>query len=496
MTNNKITLDEKLIDLKNENIYPMHMPGHKRNPKFSLPDPYTFDITEIDGFDDLHHPETIIRDLINRYKRAYKSDETFLLPNGSTSGILSAICSICNTGDEIIVAANCHKSVFNAVNLIALTPHIIYPEGIVFEGSDNDIDMCGKICPKTVEDALETFPNSKCVIITSPTYEGIVSDCKAIAQSVHNNGKVLIVDQAHGAHFIWDNFFPEDALISGADIVIESIHKTLPALTQCAIMNVNLTHNNINVNKLKHMVQTFVSSSPSYVLMASMSQCINYMENDSSKDYNDYKKNLLNFYSEASKLEKLQLFQCENMDKSKLIIITSKTDITGYKLADILRNNYKIEVEMSSLNHVTCITSIADEMYGFIRLINALKSIDNSINISTIYNKNNCSYNTITIDENNAFLTDNNNTKMSIYDAYNMPYKSIILNESIAEISSRFIYKYPPGIPCIIPGEIITKEKSDFIINCLNNGEKMYGITKKDNDYYIDIIDLQRKDEP
>ncbi|MEE1516291.1 MAG: aminotransferase class V-fold PLP-dependent enzyme, partial [Lachnospiraceae bacterium] len=231
MSKSKDGLYEKLNSYSDGDVYPFHMPGHKRNmPLFKSA--YDYDITEIEGFDNLHHARGILRESMDMAAGFYGTKKTYYLVNGSTCGLLSAISAVVEYGDKIIIARNCHKAVYNAVYMNNLKASYIYPKPV------ENTSILGGIHPKDVEKALEENPDAKAVVITSPTYEGVVSYVQAIAKVVHEKGIPLIADEAHGAHFSMSGYFPKSALECGADIVIQSVHKTLPSLTQTALLHI------------------------------------------------------------------------------------------------------------------------------------------------------------------------------------------------------------------------------------------------------------------
>jgi len=253
-------LYSKLMAYGNSDVYPFHMPGHKRNKKFD--EFYKMDITEIEGFDNLHHPESIILEAEQRAAHLFGAEETFFLVNGSTSGILAAISSISKEGSTVLVARNSHKSVYHGIYLNNLKVTYLIPDVI------EEFDINGGIDPEEVRICMEHNKEIAGVIITSPTYDGVVSDIRKIADIVHEYGIPLIVDEAHGAHFpLWDEA-PESAISCGADMVIHSLHKTLPSLTQTALLHVN--GNIVDRDKIRRFLGIYQSSSPSYVLMASI----------------------------------------------------------------------------------------------------------------------------------------------------------------------------------------------------------------------------------
>lgn len=264
------TLYDKLMSYGNSDYYGFHMPGHKRNRSVTGAElPYEIDITEIDGFDDLHHAKGILRQAQERAAEVYHSEETCFLVNGSTAGILSAILGCTRRGEQILTARNCHKSVYHAIYMNELRPVYLYPK------FDAEMELNGPVTADDVESLLRQNPGIRAVMITSPTYDGVVSDVKKIAETAHRYGIPLIVDQAHGAHFGFHPYFPDHANRQGADVVINSVHKTLPALTQTALIHMNGTYaDREEIKRYLHMLQ---SSSPSYVLMAGIDNCIHLL---------------------------------------------------------------------------------------------------------------------------------------------------------------------------------------------------------------------------
>ena len=262
-----MTLYEKLKMYGQSDYYGFHMPGHKRNP--NLPGdriPYQIDITEIHGFDDLHHAEGILKEAQENAAAWFHAEETHFLINGSTSGILSAILGTTHRGDTILVARNCHKSVYHAIDMNELNPVYLYP------AFDSEAQLNTEISAEDVRTALEKNPKIRAVVIVSPTYDGVVSDVEAIAEAVHEKGIPIIVDEAHGAHFGFHPYFPENSNTKGADLVIHSLHKTLPSLTQTALLHVN--GDLVDRRKVKKYLDMLQTSSPSYVLMASIDACV------------------------------------------------------------------------------------------------------------------------------------------------------------------------------------------------------------------------------
>ena len=329
----------KLLNYCNEDFVPMHMPGHKRNiEQFSMGNPYGIDITEVDGFDNLHNPTGLIVDSMNCTAKMYGAKNTFYLVNGSSAGLLTAISAVAKRGHKIIMARNCHKSVYNAVYLNELYPVYVYPDSV------NDLGINSQISADNVEKLLEENKDVSAVIITSPTYEGIISDISAISEVVHKLGIPLIVDEAHGAHFHFHKAFPDSALDMGADIVVQSIHKTLPAFTQTALLHVK--GNLIDINKIRRYLDMYQSTSPSYILMAGIDNCMDFLRTKGPDMFHRYVMNLKAFRVNIKKLDHIKLFDTD--DISKLILYVPNGRLNGKQLYAILLNKFHIQLEMAS----------------------------------------------------------------------------------------------------------------------------------------------------
>ena len=316
---------DKLKNYSDSDYYAFHMPGHKRN--LDLMDgtsPYRIDITEIDGFDDLHHAEGILRDAQERAARVYQADETHFLVNGSTVGIISAILGTTEKGDSILVARNCHKSVYHAIYLNELDPVYLYPKFDTEQGLSTEIDAAD------VQKALEEHPKIRAVMIVSPTYDGVVSDIEKIAEIVHAKGCPLIVDEAHGAHFRFSDYFPVSATDLGADVVIHSLHKTLPSLTQTALIHFN--GNRIDRERLRYYLTVYQSSSPSYILMASIDECVRGMDECREEIMDTYVECLQQARERLKQLKNIKLIEAEHYDRSKIVLSVKNLKNTNGEL--------------------------------------------------------------------------------------------------------------------------------------------------------------------
>lgn len=463
--------------------YPFHMPGHKRRMDSLDPRlPWQLDITEIDGFDNLHSPSGILKDGMDRAARLYHSRRTFFLVNGSTCGILAGICAATAPGDTVLMARGCHKSVYHAVELRGLVPVYLMPSW------DESFGIFGSITPKAVEQALRENSKIRLVILTSPTYEGVLSDIAAIAQISHRHGVPLLVDEAHGAHLGFDARFPQSAVALGADIVIQSLHKTLPSLTQTALAH--LGGELIDEQRFAHQLSVFETSSPSYLLMGSIEACLGLLENPQAL-FSSYQERLLWFSEAARQLQHLRVLCCGcdslarhpsffAFDPSKLVISTKGTNLTGSALSQLLRERYHLELEMAMGDYALAMTSVCDTDEGFSRLAGALLELDAQSGADTAPSVS-------------PDIPCIPRQRLIPAQAALLPGRSTRTPDCVGMTSAQSVWAYPPGIPLLVPGEEISQEFLLQMQELENQGVALYG------DYgspagSLRILDLTQQD--
>ena len=484
-------LINRLAAYARSDMYPFHMPGHKRRtgPEDSFmnscvdsfTNPFAVDITEIEGFDNLHHPEGILKDSMKWAADVYGADQTYYMINGSTGGILAALCGSVPRGGRILVGRTCHKSVYHGICLNQLKTSYVYPQEI------ERVGIQGGITAEDVDRMLNRYMDTQAVLIVCPTYDGIVSDIEAIARIVHRAGLPLIVDEAHGAHFRYDAMFPASALDLGADVVIQSVHKTLPSLTQTALLHIKCNRpdggcyaDRERIDRYIHMVQ---SSSPSYVLMASIENSIYQME---QTDTAPYGKQLHKLRRRLGQMRHLRLADTgligqagiRDLDISKIVVSTrgtclypaeeGLTGFTGAQLDDILRREYHLEMEMCGADYVTAITTVMDSGEGLERLGDALTRIDSQLTDAG-YKPDGRSGNQKSVYSMRC------DTAMSMGEAMEENMASVGLEDSAGCISGEFVYIYPPGIPIVAPGEWISRPILEVILEYRDKGLPVQG---------------------
>jgi len=481
----------KLLNYCNEDFVPMHMPGHKRNiEEFTMGNPYGIDITEVDGFDNLHNPTGLIMDSMNCTAKMYGAKNTFYLVNGSSAGLLTAISAVAKRGHKIIMARNCHKSVYNAVYLNELYPVYVYPDSV------NDLGINSQISADNVEKLLEENKDVSAVIITSPTYEGIISDISAISEVVHKFGIPFIVDEAHGAHFHFHKAFPDSALDMGADIVVQSIHKTLPAFTQTALLHVK--GNLIDINKIRRYLDMYQSTSPSYILMAGIDNCMEFLRTKGPDMFHRYVINLKAFRVNIEKLNHIKTFDTD--DISKLILYVPDGRLNGKQLYGILLNKFHIQLEMASSHYVIAMTSVGDKIEYYERFMDALTIIDNSLELDTSIKleKYQASWNQTVCVNNlngrNKFKVVPANVIQQPYMAMNAKLELVEFEKSVGRISGSSVCVYPPGIPLIVPGEMITHDIINYIKESYELELEVIGLNEFEDIIKDEINDIKKNE--
>ena len=466
---------------------------------------YGIDITEMDGFDDLHHAEGILRDAQQRANRLYGAEETFYLVNGSTCGVLASIMAVTERGGELLIARNCHRSVYHAAVLQELTLHYYYP--LLLGG----YGICDGVSAQAVKKLLEEYPGCRAVVITSPTYEGIISDIKAIADVVHARDKILIVDEAHGAHFGLNESMPAGAVACGADLVIHSLHKTLPSMTQTALLHVQ--GERVNRRKLRAYLRMLQTSSPSYVMMASMDSCIRYVERHGAERFRFLRQQYEIFCQKMEACKYISIGKMTDVlkrgyyltawDIGKLVIFVRRTTMNGRELYDILREEFHLQMEMAAQNYVLAIMTIMDAEEGWQRLADALLAIDGRIEVDNRAAGE--TEHTSAVDATAEYVQtegiligdgyihvdtveagfEPKSAAMIPADAFRREREEIPLTDAEGRIAADFVNLYPPGVPFLVPGEVIDRVVIERIEELLRSGLSLQGITPEEKIYVV-----------
>lgn len=472
------TLFEKLKDYAGSEIYPCHMPGHKRQGAGALPQGLAeLDITEIEGFDNLHQPEGVIRQLQQYAADAYGAEETYYLVGGSTCGILSAVSAAVPRNGRLLIARNCHKSVYHAAYLRQLKLSYLYPKQV------SEIGICEAVSPRQVREALEREPDIDGVLIVSPTYEGRIAEVAEIARIAHSHGIPLIVDQAHGAHLGFHPSFAPGGSRAGADLVVVSVHKTLPAMTQTALLQVGGSL--VDRRRIRRFLQIYQSSSPSYVLMASIDNAVRLAWEQGEKLFGEMIRNWNGMLRQLSACRALTVWPPaalpqeeyqRHQDIGKLVISVKDTGITGEELYRELLERYALQMEMACDGYVLAMFTIGDTPQGYQRLTDALLEIDSRLQRAESEKKPETSVK----ETENCAETARHRGGFPLWEGWDSSAQWIALEDAVGRYVGEFINIYPPGIPVLVPGELMEEADRILLERYLSQGLNVQGVSVKD----------------
>lgn len=446
---------------------PFHMPGHKFGRYGNLQEiPYHFlDATEASGLDNLYEAEGIIKEAMDQMALFYGAKDTLFLTNGSTAGILASILAVCKPGDKLLVARNCHHSVWSGLVLADVTPIYIGPE---YDGISGVITH---MSPDTVREALMRYPEVKGALIVSPTYEGVISPIQAISEVLHAQDKVLIVDEAHGAHFPIHEVFPTSSIQLGADLVIQSMHKTLPNLTQSGLLH--RCSERITTEELIRALKMVQTSSPSYMMMAMMDYVREDLMVHKEQISRDYVEPLLETREALKSLRYLKLLELDQeFDRSKIVILTQSTDISGYQLAEQLEEQYKIVVESALENLVILMTTVADTKESLRELVEALEAIDSTLNPR------------VSVAHEDQYISGEIILGQPLRELHFGDKEWVELTLSKDRILTKNVMLYPPGIPIACMGEVMSPR---LIEQIKQHNMRLLGIKIETNQIYVEV---------
>lgn len=471
----------KLYDLLTKygdsDAYPYHMPGHKRYGTEETPsfwkEYFKRDITEIDGFDNLYHAEGVLKDAMERAAKLYHSEHTYFLVNGSSVGVLTAVMASVPRGGSLILMRGSHKSAYHAVLLGGI--HGIYLPSETDGASGLELGV-------TVDQVIglvEAHPEAGAVFLTSPTYAGISMPLREIAEALHRRNRILIVDAAHGAHFGMADYLPENAVTAGADIVIHSLHKTLPSPTQTALLHIN--GERVNIRQAERYLSVFQTTSPSYVLMAGIDECIFTIQRSKERLFEDFYRKRKELRDSLKGLKRIHIIDAfaplsaGNGDRivpemGKMLLIPDQEYMTARELYDLLRERYHLQPEMASPTYVLLFLTVMDSEDGYRRLSNALHEIDHNMEKKGDTKK---------YPEKHLEKRVENQLPEAVYtiaQADAMEGEWISADQAAGRISQGFVVVYPPGQPQLVPGERITEQIIEDLKYYRSNGCEVQGV--------------------
>ncbi len=447
-----------------------HTPGHKQGK--GIPDEMREIITDnglkmevslMEELDDIHGASGCIKEAQDLAANLYGSDESRFFINGTTGAIHAMILTAVNPNDKIIIPRNAHRSVLGGLVLSGAVPVFIQPE------IDEKFGIAMSVTPQAVAKAIEANPDAKAVVMVYPTYYGVAGDIRSITKIVHEHNMLLLVDEAHGPHLKFSSRLPIQALDAGADIVAQSTHKILGSLTQTSLLHRKGTL--VDVERFHKMCSLVQSTSPNYILLASLDTARHQMAVNGEKLVEKAVDLAEQLRDEINKIDGLECFGRQYMntagkyalDVTKLTVSVRKLGISGATAEQILRYKYKIQCELSDFYNLLFIISYADSTTEGNYLLHALR------NLATDF------HNRQTSPLVQLHLPDLPQYALSPREAMFMPTRKIKFSESEQQIAGEMITFYPPGIPIIYPGEIISKEIIDYVLLQKQSGGNIIG---------------------
>ncbi|NNG66583.1 aminotransferase class I/II-fold pyridoxal phosphate-dependent enzyme [Caldanaerobacter subterraneus] len=458
-------LYDALMEYVKKETVPFHMPGHKQGrvlPKEYIENLAKIDLTEVPGLDNLHNPDGPILEAQELAAKAFGSKQAFFLVNGSTAGIYAAMYAVLNPTDKVLVMRNSHKSVYNGVVLTQSIPVYLLPEIDYENGIAMGIDV------ERLEEVLQKERDVKAVVVTYPNYYGFCSDIEKIVDIVHKYGKILIVDEAHGAHFPFSNNLPKSSIKAGADIVVQSLHKTLTSFTQTSILHLN--SDRVDVDRLKYSLSLFQSTSPSYILMSSIDMAREYMEKEGKKRLEEVIQLALYVRREIDKMEGIRClgedivgrYGIVDFDVTKLTISVKNLGIEGPEAEDFLRRECNIQVEMSDVYNILAMVTVGDDEKRVKMLLEGLKKLSKNRKRVKFGDR--------------ILFPSLPEMELTPSEAVRKKKVRVPFEKAEGAISADFVTPYPPGVPLICPGERIEKDMVKYIEVLYNKGIKVLGI--------------------
>ncbi|MEH1810230.1 aminotransferase class I/II-fold pyridoxal phosphate-dependent enzyme [Nostoc sp.] len=442
---------------------PFYTPGHKLGEGISQPladllgkAVFRADLTELADLDNLFAPQGVIQEAQQLAAEAFGALQTWFLVNGSTCGIEAAILATCGTGDKIILPRNVHSSAIAGLILSGAIPIFLNPE------YDPVLDIAHNITPNAVQSALQQHPDAKAVLVVYPTYYGVCGDLSAIANITHQYNVPLLVDEAHGAHFAFHPELPTPALAAGADLTVQSIHKVLGAMTQASMLHVQ--GNRIDCDRISKALQLVQSTSPSYLLLASLDAARQQMAMHGKMLMSrtlQLAEEARTRISQIPELSVLQMPQLEEspgfvaLDKTRLTVTVSGLGLTGFEADEILDEKLGVTAEFASLQHLTFIISLGNTPADIEKLVQGFTSLAKEYRRSNLTVKNLVWLN---LDRTLDYAL-----QLSPREAFFAVSEILPLTQTNKRICAEIVCPYPPGIPVLMPGEVITKSVLEYL---------------------------------
>ncbi|MCM3292620.1 aminotransferase class I/II-fold pyridoxal phosphate-dependent enzyme [Paenibacillus sp. MER 180] len=466
-----------------------HIPGHKKGVgtdsefrEFIGDNALSIDLINIAPLDDLHQPTGVIEEAQKLAADAFGSDYTYFSVQGTSGAIMTMILSTCSPGDKIIVPRNVHKSIMSAIIFSGAKPVFISPV------RDENLGIDHGITTKSVQRALDRHPDAKAVLVINPTYFGVCANLKEIVDLAHSRHVPVLVDEAHGVLIHFHEDLPMSAMEAGADMAATSVHKLGGSMTQSSVLNLNTKNGYVNPQRVQTIISMLTTTSTSYVLLASLDTS----RRNLAINGHDMAQRTIDLAQKArrsiNEMEGLYCFGEEilgdeatfDYDPTKLTIHVRHLGITGFEAENWLREHYNIEVELSDMYNILCLVTPGDNEETVSVLLTALREL-----AGTYYNVN-------TANELIVKIPEIPHLSLIPRDAFYGDTEVIPFKESAGRIIAEFIYVYPPGIPILLPGEVISQDNIDYIVDHVDVGLPVKG----PEDRYIQNVKVIVETDP
>ena len=443
-----------------------HTPGHKQGlgahsllKELITAEGLRREVSLMEELDDLHDPQTCIKAAQDMAAELWHADEAFFMVNGTTSAVQAMIMATLNPGDLVLVPRNAHRCVMSGLILSGARPIYLMPE------TDSTFGISLNLSVETVRNAIDKYPQAKALIIVSPNYYGVASDLSTIAELLHKRGMLLLVDEAHGAHLRFSDKLPISAIDAGADLAAQSTHKLLGSLTQTSMLM--LKSKLVDVERVKRTVSLLQSTSPNYLLLASLDIARLQMQ-ESGRELIErairLSEQLRNSINQIDGLQTFSKINDFDLDLTKFTVKVSDLGMTGIEAEKILRHQYKIQCELSDVNNLLFLITFADTDKEIDRLISNLQDLPAHRKQTDVNLK-----------PNSIFKIPNSESAITPREAFYSPKITVDINSAINKICAEEVTFYPPGIPILQPGELITAEVVDYIKANKNIGRRLIG---------------------
>ncbi len=479
MDQSRAPLYEAVRKYIKKDMVAFHMPGHSRGrgvpriiKRIFRQDFLKFDLTEVSGLDYLHYAKGVIKEAEDLAADLYGVKRTFFLVNGTTAGVHAMILATCKEGEKIIVGRNSHRSVIGGIIASGANPVFVHPE------FNEEYGIITNLTPEALENTIKQHRDAKAVLITTPNYYGFQGNLKEMIDIVHRYGMYALVDEAHGAHFPFNSKFPKSAIEYGADMVVQSAHKTLPTLTQTSLLHI--VSDRINSDMVEQSLAVIETSSPSYIFMIFLDLVRREMALHGEELWNraidvaNYARERISTLSHYKVVDENAVNGNDifAFDPIKLTINVKEIGMSGFEFESFLNRN-RIEIELSDLQNILLFITIGNEKRDIDYLVKVLK-MANKKEVSKI--------------ERMPDFPVAGKQVFSPNDAFNMDYEVRDIMDSKGKVSWGIVAPYPPGIPILAPGMEITNEAVDFIMTMYRRGGMIQGAIEDSGKIYVRVI--------